>query len=254
MAGAGGGCLYVRVGRVGPGLGGAGVGRMRLRAVVRAAPSARRPWRVLSPRRRPNGLWICPLDSHFVGQIVGTREALLHLGAWFRMAGISPHSVVHVPAGGPRPCGVPWYGPSETSVDLVVMRRDVGMRASAWSGIRRSLAGGRPVTLRPPQARPVLTYEPLPPGTDGLVLAEHGRTLLVSGPAPALLRAGDVISAVGEAIASDRHVHRRGYAHLGALTPLLREPGTTRRGLELLVMGADPRFHKKTRQAGADGE
>ncbi|ONM46381.1 hypothetical protein B0T44_25425 [Nocardia donostiensis] len=133
----------------------------------------------------------------------------------------------------------------------MIMRRDVGMRASAWPDVRRHLAGDHPATLRPPSARTAHLYEPLLFDTDGLVLAEHGRTLLISGPASMLLRAGDVISAAGEAVASDQHVHKRGYAHIGALTSLLRESATSTRGLEMMVMGADPRFHNRSRQARA---
>lgn len=224
----------------------------RLRGVVRPVPGGRRPWRVLSPRRRPDGLWICPPDPTFLGVIVGTRDALLHLGAWFRMAAVSPHSLVHLPTGGPRPRGVPWYGPPDRSVDLVIMRRDLGMRPSAWPGVRRRLPAGRPITLRPPAARTDSVHDPFPPGDDdGLDLTEHARTLLVRGPARMLLRAGDELSWAGEAIASDRHVHRQGHAHIGEIGWLLR--GSARdmragRGTEFPVVGADPRFHKRLRR------
>ncbi len=124
------------------------------------------------------------------------------------------------------------------------------MRPSAWPGVRRRLPAGRPITLRAPVARTGSVYDPFPPGTDGLVLTEHARTLLVRGPAPVLLRAGDVISDAGEAIAAHRYVHRRGYALVASLTWTLRGTGTAMRhgrGPELEVAGADPRFHKRAR-------
>ncbi|GAA2414253.1 hypothetical protein GCM10010191_25210 [Actinomadura vinacea] len=212
---------------------------MRLRALARAVPGPRGPSRVLEPRRPPHGLWICPPSSGNLGLIVGSRAGLLHLGAWFRMAAISPRSLVHLPVGGPRPEAVPWYGPPERSADLVIMRSDLGLRPSAWPGVRRRLPGGRPVTLRPPPPR-----DPHGEPRGGLGLAEPGRALLVSGPAALLLHVGDVLNAAGEWIASDRDVRRQGWSLLASLTGLLRDGGPAPQHPELDVVGADPLFHK----------
>jgi hypothetical protein len=75
------------------------------------------------------------------------------------------------------------------------------------------------------------------------VLAEPGRALLVSGPAALLLHTGDVLTACGEWIASDRQVHRQGWSLLDSLTGLLRDGGPAPRCPELDLVGADPLFH-----------
>ncbi|MFC5749997.1 hypothetical protein [Actinomadura rugatobispora] len=227
-----------------------GEGRMRLRALARAVPGSRGPCRVLEPRGAPHGLWVCPPSSGNLGLIVGSRAGLLHLGAWFRMAAISPRSLVHLPVGGARPEGIPWYGPPEGSADLVIVRSDLGLRPSAWPGVRRRLPAGRPVTLRPPPPRDPADGRPGPPH-GGLALAEPGRALLVSGPAALLLHTGDVISAAGEWIASDRDVHRHGWSLVDSLTGLLRDGGPAPRHPELDVVGADPLFHKSLRRKRA---
>ncbi|MER5261334.1 hypothetical protein ABTZ99_04515 [Actinosynnema sp. NPDC002837] len=207
--------------------------------VVRHAPLHR----VLVPAARLRNLWVRPPEP-IVGTatVTGSRADLLRLGALVRLAATSRHSALFVPARDNVPEGELWRMGCARPVDLLVVRRDVGLRPSGWPEVRRALrrATARPARFTTPPARTDEEWRDREwTGSHRITLAEHAATLVVSSTSRSLLRLGDLFTEAGELVAADREVHRHGHAHLTGLRRVFAEPDVA-----LDVYGRDPIFHK----------
>ncbi|WP_370941854.1 hypothetical protein AB5J62_22360 [Amycolatopsis sp. cg5] len=217
---------------------------MRLSALAHPVAGHGRLCRVLVPDARLRNTWVRPPTLTGYGKITGCRADLLRLGALIRMAASSPHSAVHVPL---RKNDLAdeiayWFRDVEP-VDLLIIRKDIGLRPSAWpelrAGFRRRASEARPLTLRTPEPRAPHYIQ-----DDRISLTEHAGTLMISGPASALHQVGDVMTEAGELIASNRDIHQWGHAILSSLTWILRGDGGAPQGTEFDIYGLDPIFHK----------
>jgi hypothetical protein len=182
--------------------------------VVRHAPLHR----VLVPAAPLRNLWVRPPEPIIgMATVTGTRADLLRLGALVRMGDARP-------------------------VDLLVVRRDVGLRPSGWPGVRRALrrSTARPGRFTTPPARTDEVWREWEwTGSHRITLAEHASTLVVSSTGRSLHRLGDLFTEAGELVAADREIHRHGHAHLTGLRTVFTEPDVA-----LDVYGRDPIFHK----------
>lgn len=227
---------------------------MRLRLTAYPVSGSGQLERVLTPRHPLRNLWVRSPAFDAYGMITGSRADLLRLGALIRLAAISGHSAIHLPlAANALPADVAWwFRDGEHPVDLLIVRSDIGLRPSAWPSIRRRIHKGqthrRPLTARTPVPRPVRITKPWEPGTQ-VSLTTHATTLVMSGPASSLHLVADTVTAAGEWLAGDRHIHRHGQAILSTLTPLVRD-GNAGRPTELDIYGRDPIFHRRRWTAG----
>jgi hypothetical protein len=215
---------------------------VRLRTSVFRSRWGGRATRVLTPARalRRTSLY-SPTDFGW-GQLVASRADLLRLGAWARLAAVSPHSALYVPCRPNQARFTGWQDPPPARLDLVVARIDGGLKPSDWKRIRAGLRAPQPATLQAPLPRPAEDGQPWQwPNHRRLKLSEQAATLMLIGPTQALFALGDLLTEAGEQIAVDRNVHRHGQAYLTGLTHLLRTvPGR----LEFDIIGDDPLFHR----------
>ncbi|MFD1147805.1 hypothetical protein [Saccharothrix hoggarensis] len=130
--------------------------------VVRHAPLHR----VLVPAARLRNLWVRPPEPITgMAAVTGSRADLVRLGALVRLAATSRHSALFIPARDNVPPEELWRMGHARPADLLVVRRDVGLRPSDWPGVRRAL---RRSTARPARVDEVFT-EP------DVALDVHGR-------------------------------------------------------------------------------
>lgn len=178
--------------------------RTELRVRVHATPACR----VIVPRRpftctqMQNVLW------HHGGYLVaGGPGELFTFGALFRLAAVSPRTVVFLRL--PRS---PEPADGQDLHDLVLMRREVPVKPSMWPAIRAQVKGGTPSTVQAPAPRERLTD----PGWDwrdrALTVREHAGTVFLSGSARALFATGDELAACAEEARRDRGFRRYGEA------------------------------------------
>ncbi|MGW0522651.1 hypothetical protein [Crossiella sp. NPDC003009] len=213
--------------------------------------------RILIPAAVLRHTWLRSPFLTGYGTITGSRADLLRLAALCRLAAISPHSAVHVPARANEILGdlEHWFT-GHRPLDLLIARRDAGLRASAWPGLRASArrrAGtARRHTADTPAPRPPVdlwSREWTPPRR--LTLAEHAETLVVTAASWSLHQVGDQLTVAGEAIATNKDVHRLGQALLATFTPVLHGGGGAADKLELDVYAREPIFHKARWASGA---
>jgi hypothetical protein len=240
-------------------------GRMRLRVMVHeqhvrhdqreGAP----PARVLIPADPLAHTWVSSPHFNGYGTLWSNRADLLRLGALFRLAAVSPHSVVHIPVPETEPIEpVAHWSPTQKPVSLVIARDSAGLRPSQWTQIRRRLGQGTPRSMRAPAPRPDGSggggggsgYPPVAP----LRLTEHAEALIVTGPAATLFQAGDRLTDAGHYVATSPRVHKYGEDLLTTLTNMIadteRGSGNPReRRFEWDVYVHEPIFHKARWQA-----
>jgi hypothetical protein len=215
---------------------------LRLPAVVHHVRWGNRSGRVLTPARRLTGTVVVPPLSARDGMLVSSRADLLRLGAWVRLAAVSPHSIVYIPCRSNRHSAACWHGAAEP-VDLVIVRSDAGLRPSAWKAVRGQLGRGRPGLLRAPQPRQRTPYRHWEwTGPDQIRMTEHAATLIVASTARALLDLGDTVTDAGDLVATSRQIHRHGLAHLIGVSDARDADGME---LEFDLVGHDPLFHRR---------
>ncbi|MGO1053761.1 hypothetical protein [Crossiella sp. CA198] len=206
--------------------------------------------RILIPVAALRHTWLRSPFLTGYGKITGSRADLLRLGALFRLAAISPHSAVHVPLrANPLPEHDWFWFHGHRPKDLLIARRDAGLRASAWPELRTSTRRRATQAARQTAVTPAARPDPDRWSRDWtadrrLVLSEHAETLLITAPAWSLHQVGDVFSEAGEAVATHRDIHRDGFALLSSLTPLLRGGGGSPDQLEIDIYAQEPIFHK----------
>ena len=221
------------------------------------ADPGRRLARILTPGQSPGqalrNTFVYPVTQR-LGMIQGNRADLLRLGALVRVAATSPRSAVYVPVPPDDGTDRSWSGLAPLA--LVVVREDAGLRPSDWprlrERIRRGPAHGRSTTVTAPAPRDVWGSNP---ELDRLAercparLVEHAGTLFLIGRPELLFAAGDLITACGEDIAGNRHIHQHGEAWLGDLFGVVAAGHGTRPGpagdIEVGVYAVEPIFHKR---------
>lgn len=197
---------------------------MRLPAVVHAGSGW--PGRVLVPARPMIELAVTPPVSNGYGILAGSRDDLLRLGAWVRVAATTPDTVVFLPLSVRRDSGR----------DIVHLRRSVDLLLSRSGDVpdlprRPRLGPGRPISVPVPDAAAV--HAPAEP-----TLNTHRRTLVVTGTERTLMNLGHLLAAAGQAAHGQREIRRDGAAYLVSLR------GTGRRW-EFDVIGVDPMFLRR---------
>lgn len=216
--------------------------------VVRHAPLHR----VLVPTTPLRNLWVRPPDPVVgVAAVTGTRADLLRLGALVRLAATSRHSALFVPARDNVPPEERWRMGAALPVDVLVVRRDVGLRPSAWPEVRQALrrSTARPGAVRTPPARVDEVWREWEwTGPHRIALTEHAATLVVSSTGRSLHRLGDLFTEAGELLAAERDIHRHGHAHLTGMRRVFTDPDVA-----LDVYGRDPVFHRSRWAKARDG-
>ena len=197
---------------------------MRLSAVVHAESGW--PGSVLVPARPMIELAVTPPASDGYGILAGSRDDLLRLGAWVRVAATAPDTVVFLPLSLRRGSGRD-IGPLRRSVDLLLGRLG-DVPDLPW---RPRLGPGRPISV------------PAPDATTGQAPAEptvnaNRQTLVVTGTERTLMNLGHLLTAAGQAAHRQREIRRDGAAYLVSLK------GTGRRW-EFDVIGVDPTFLRR---------
>jgi hypothetical protein len=182
--------------------------RVRLRMRVHEVSRTAHLRRVLTPSAPLRATHLTGLLWRHSGALVTSGPDLLRLGAMFRLAGVSPHSAVFVPLreNVPEPGDLAEsWGRESGLADLLVVRDDVPLRPAAWPGVRRRLRAdtGTPQVMDAPAPREHPAPEGCGPRPDGLTVAEHADTVVMSGPAADLLRAGDELTACGRLATAD---------------------------------------------------
>ncbi len=154
--------------------------------------------RVLVPR---DPLPRTSMDSvlwHHGGYLIaGTPGDLWRLGALFRLAAVSRHSVVYLPL-------------RQGSQHMVLMRHGVPVRPSAWPDLRARLTGGTPATVQAPAPRPA--GQPPSWRDESLKVREHAGTVFMTGTARALFGVGDELTACADEAFQDRNFRKYGEA------------------------------------------
>jgi hypothetical protein len=132
---------------------------------------------------------------------------------------------------------------------------DVPLGPSAWPAFRQRARRGSGTTRTVVAPAP----RPLPASTglrrDRLTVAEHADTVLLTGPAAALLLAGDHLTECGDLVAVDPGIHRFGGPVLldefhgpdGELHPGQRRDSTWKCG----ILAEDELFHRARWQRDA---
>jgi hypothetical protein len=160
------------------------------------------------------------------GILAGSRDDLLRLGAWVRVAATAPDTVVFLPLSVRRGSGR----------DIVHLRRSVDLLLGRSGGVpdlpwRPRLGPGRPISVPVPDATAV--QAPAEPTVNA-----NRRTLVVTGTERTLMNLGHLLAAAGEAAHGQREIRRDGAAYLVSLR------GAGRRW-EFDVIGVDPMFLRR---------
>ncbi|WP_241844274.1 hypothetical protein [Kitasatospora sp. CB01950] len=225
-------------------------GRMRLRLTShRVGDEGHRLNRVLSSGPMLRNTFLHPPRVH-VGYLFAPRADLLRLGALFRIAAAGPHTAVHVPAPpSTPPDAAPRLsdGSDSPALPLLIAREDTGLRPSDWPALRRRMhRTATPLTATAPAPRPHERPEDVHRrcANRPARFTEHAGTVVVTARAELLFWIGDLLTAAGRAVATDREIHRRGESYFADLVGLF-EPRYTEHPMHALcVVAVDPIFHK----------
>ncbi|WP_344618558.1 hypothetical protein [Dactylosporangium salmoneum] len=236
---------------------GADAARMRLRMRVHhlaADTVLRRVLTTAAPLRRSH---VTRLLWRHTGVLIGSRADLLRMGALFRLAAVSPHSAVFLPlrANPPSPSVACWADTPDLA-DLLVVRRDIPLRPSAWPAIRARLrhgpGHGALTTMVTPAPRRPADHRDRPWAREWLSVAEHAHTVVLSGSARALHEAGDELTLCGNEVAVNRDIRRYGGpALLSQFNGPDRHSGRRDASWECMVLAEDPIFHGRRRSGTA---
>ncbi|MFE1408752.1 hypothetical protein ACFW5D_35335 [Streptomyces sp. NPDC058770] len=184
--------------------------------------------------------------NHQVGYLNASRADLLRLGALFRVAATSSHSAIHIP--------VPPGAQPMTCVDsdthplpMLLAREDTGLRPSDWPNLRhRMRRASAPLRVTAPAARPPDRPDDVHRRADRSParFAEHAATIVIIARAELLFWIGDWLTAVGDHVAQDRHVHQHGESFLGDMVGFFDPRGTDQPMHAFCVIAVEPIFHQ----------
>jgi hypothetical protein len=229
---------------------------MRLRVRRHRVPGGAALRYVIVPAAPLRGTHITKLVGHHTGALIGSRADLLRLGALFRLAAVSPHSALFLPLRAPEATGTAGYwAETQGLADLLVLRRDVGLRPSAWPGIRAGLRRGphpgSPATVVAPAPRPRSGGQSWEWRLRHLEVAEYAETVLLTGGSRDLFEAGDELTRCGDRVAVDSEIRRHGGpAMLGQFAGSERSAGRRGTGWECMILAEDEIFHRARWAAG----
>jgi hypothetical protein len=181
------------------------------------------------------------------GALISSRADLLRLGALFRLAAVSSHSAVFLPLriNEPGDTAASWRD-SRGLADLLIVRRDVPLRPSAWPAIRAKLrrGAGVPATMVAPAPRPPAGQTRIP-ALQALFVAEHANTLVMSGASTALHEAGDELTWCGNEVAINKDIHQYGGPTLlSQFNGPDRRPSRRDGTWECMILAEDHIFHR----------
>jgi hypothetical protein len=223
---------------------------MRLRVRVHEVSGGGRLRRVVVPATPLRDTHLTNLLTYHSGALFSSRADLLRLGALFRLAAISPHSAVFLPlrANVPSEFAASW-GRDSGLADLLVVRRDVPLRASAWPAIRARLHHGahpgRAATMHAPAPREPDPEQPWDWPRHRLSVAEYAGTVIFSATSRGLHEAGDELTWCGNAVAVNIDIHRfGGPAALSQFAGGVWHTGRPEDDWECDILAEDPLFRQ----------
>ncbi|GCD96966.1 hypothetical protein [Embleya hyalina] len=227
-----------------------GDGRMRLRVTSHpVADPESGLGRILSTGHMLRDTVVHPPDLR-VAYLKANRADLLRLGALFRVAATSPHSAIHVPVPpGARPMATS-AGRDIRPLPLLVAREDTGLRTRDWPKLRhRMRRTSTPSRVTAPAPRPADRDDDVLRRADRhpARLAECAATMVITARAEVLFMMGDWLTAVGDRVAGDRHIHRTGESFLGDMVGFFHPDGADRPMHAFCVVAVDPFFHRARR-------
>ncbi|MFF0413125.1 hypothetical protein ACFYUY_22120 [Kitasatospora sp. NPDC004745] len=221
-------------------------GRMRLQVTSHpVADPGSGLSRILSTGPMLRNTFVHPPDHH-VGYLRVSRADLLRLGALFRVAAASSHSAIHIPVPpGARPTAP--AGGDTRPLPVLLAREDTGLRLSDWPDLRhRMRRGSAPLSVTAPAARAPDRPDDVRRRADRhpARFAERAGTIVITARAEVLFWIGDWLTAVGDRVAQDPHVHRHGESFLGDMVGFF-DPGRTDRPMHAFcVVAVEPIFHR----------
>lgn len=233
---------------------------MRLRMRVHHVPGRTCLQRVLQPVVPLSRTHITKVLWQYSGALIGSRADLLRLGALFRLAATSPHSVVYLPLRrNAQSEAVSYWAAHQGLADLVIARSEASLRPSAWPALRARLRHGPKAgvltTMRAPAPRSPDERQPLPDWEwerRRLRATEHADTLLLSGSAAALHDAGDELTWCGEQVAGNADIHRfGGPVAFSQFNGPDRRAGRRDGSWHFMVLAEDSIFHRSRRLRAA---
>ncbi|MBT2209364.1 MULTISPECIES: hypothetical protein [Actinomadura] len=208
--------------------------RLRLRLFQAAGHRVVQPWRPL----RHTAL----SDPEGHGWLVGDREGLARLAGLFSFAAYSRRTLVHVPLrdGAPIDGDEGFLESCGGRVDLLLAHHSLGFPATRWPGVRRRLAGGTPLSVRPDGERTVRDAAAWEARVgrqgfrDWLRPVTHARTLCLTGSRDAFACAATEFAYALEHGPGKKRVSRGEAALVASLTGLFEpEDAWPRRQLEI---------------------
>ncbi|MEV8097734.1 hypothetical protein [Kitasatospora sp. NPDC085879] len=221
-------------------------GRMRLRVTSHPVADARSGLRrILSTGPMLGQTFVYPPD-HRVGYLHASRADLLRLGALFRVAAASSHSAIHIPVPpGARP--MTYADGAIHPLPVLLAREDTGLRPSSWPDLRQRMhRASTPVKVTAPAVRSPDRPDDVRRRADGRParFAEHAATIVITARAELLFWMGDWLTAIGDRVAQDPHVHRHGESLLGDMVGFFDPHRTDRPMHAFCVVAVEPIFHR----------
>jgi hypothetical protein len=184
--------------------------------------------------------------THQVGYLNASRADLLRLGALFRVAATSSHSVIYIPV--PPGAQPMTFGSIEIHpLPVLLAREDTGLRPSDWPDLRhRMRRTGAPLTVTAPAARPPDRPDEIRRRADRhpARFAEHAATIVITARAELLFWIGDWLTEVGDRVAQDRHVHQHGESFLGDMVGFFDPEHADQPMHAFCVVAVEPIFHR----------
>ncbi|MFC6593438.1 hypothetical protein [Kitasatospora paranensis] len=181
-----------------------------------------------------------------VAYLNACRADLLRIGALFRVAATSPHSAVHIPVPADARPMASVHG-STPPMPMLLAREDTGLRPSDWPDLRHGMRrASLPLTVTAPAARSPWRPDDVRRRADRRPAryAEHAETIVITARAELLFWIGDWLTAAGDTVAQDRHVHQHGESFLGDMVRFFDPRSTNRPMHAFCVVAVEPIFHR----------
>jgi hypothetical protein len=225
---------------------------MHVRMQVNPLPGHTARQRILVPADPLSRLHITKVLWQHSGALIGSRADLLRLGALFRLAATSPHSIVYLPLrDNAQSEAVTYWARDPGLADLVIARSDTSPRPSAWPSLRTRVRRGLLTTMRTPPPRPPTSPPEWEWKSRQLRAEEHADTLLLSGSPQALHDAGDELTRCGDQVAVNTDIHRfGGPAFLSQFNGPERRPGRRDASWHFMVLAEDHIFQRNQGRPG----
>ncbi|MGE7439832.1 hypothetical protein [Kitasatospora sp. NPDC001175] len=224
---------------------GVGDGRMRLRVTSHpVADPGSGLSRILSAGPILRNTFVRP-PSYQVGYLNASRADLLRLGALFRVAATSSHSAIYIPV---PPGAHPMAASGDTHpMPMLLAREDTGLRPSDWPDLRhRMRRASVPLRVTAPAARSPDRPDDVRRRADRhpARFAEYAATIVITARAELLFWIGDWLTAAGDRVAQDPHVHQHGESFLGDMVGFFDPKGTDQPMHAFCVVAIEPIFHQ----------